>query len=228
MVPRMQLLLVEDDPTMQTTLQRALTRRGMEVAAVGDGKAALTQWVGRVPDAVILDLTLPGLDGLQVLQRARALGLRTPVLILTARGTVGDRVMGLNAGADDYLVKPFQKDELLARLNALVRRSAGFISPRVKAGDYELDLSRKELTVAGEVTVLTSFEYLILEYLMRNARQVVSKQQLLDQLYGDGEGDPNTIEVMVSRLRKKLDPEGSIQPISTIRRQGYIFSLACS
>jgi len=116
----------------------------------------------------------------------------------------------------------------LARLNALVRRSAGFISPRVKAGDYELDLSRKELTIAGEVTVLTSFEYLILEYLMRNARQVVSKQQLLDQLYGDGEGDPNTIEVMVSRLRKKLDPEGAISPISTIRRQGYIFNLSCS
>lgn len=111
MVPRMQLLLVEDDPTMQATLHRALTRRGMEVTAVGDGRAALSQWAARQPDAVILDLTLPGLDGLQVLQQARNRGMRTPVLILTARGTVGDRVMGLNAGADDYLPKPFDLDE---------------------------------------------------------------------------------------------------------------------
>ena len=124
MVPRMQLLLVEDDPTMQATLHRALTRRGMQVTAVGDGRAALTQWAALQPDAIILDLTLPGLDGLQVLQQARACGLRTPVLILTARGTVGDRVLGLNAGADDYLPKPFDLDELEARLRALLRRSA--------------------------------------------------------------------------------------------------------
>ncbi|OYY25748.1 MAG: two-component system response regulator, partial [Acidovorax sp. 35-64-16] len=124
MVPRMQLLLVEDDPTMQLTLQRALARRGMEVTAVGDGSAALRQWAARLPDAVVLDLTLPGLDGLQVLQQARTRGLRTPVLILTARGTVGDRVLGLNAGADDYLPKPFDLDELEARLRALLRRSA--------------------------------------------------------------------------------------------------------
>ena len=124
MVPRMRLLLVEDDPTMQSTLHRALTRRGMEVTAVGDGRAALGQWAAHQPDAVVLDLTLPGLDGLQVLQQARTRGLRTPVLILTARGTVGDRVMGLNAGADDYLPKPFDLDELEARLRALVRRSA--------------------------------------------------------------------------------------------------------
>ena len=126
------------------------------------------------------------------------------------------------------MVKPFHKEELLARLNALLRRSAGFIAPQIQAGPYRLDLLRKELQIDDQTVVLTHFEYTILEYLMRNARQVVSKQQLLDQLYGDGEGDPNTIEVMVSRLRKKLDPEGSIQPISTIRRQGYIFNLACS
>lgn len=124
MVPRMKLLLVEDDPTMQATLHRALSRRGMEVTPVGDGRAALAQWAAQPPDAVVLDLTLPGLDGLQVLQQARTRGLRTPVIILTARGTVGDRIMGLNSGADDYLPKPFDLDELEARLRALVRRSA--------------------------------------------------------------------------------------------------------
>ena len=121
----MQLLLVEDDATMQATLQRSLARRGMAVTALADGRAALAEWRARPPDAVVLDLTLPGLDGLQVLQQARAGGLRTPVLLLTARGTVGDRVLGLNAGADDYLPKPFDLDELEARLRALLRRSGG-------------------------------------------------------------------------------------------------------
>ncbi|GAO23691.1 two component transcriptional regulator [Alicycliphilus sp. B1] len=119
----MQLLLVEDDATMQATLQRSLARRGMAVTALADGRAALAEWRAHPPDAVVLDLTLPGLDGLQVLEQARAGGLRTPVLLLTARGTVGDRVLGLNAGADDYLPKPFDLDELEARLRALVRRS---------------------------------------------------------------------------------------------------------
>ena len=120
----MQLLLVEDDATMQATLQRSLSRRGMAVTALADGRAALAEWRAHPPDAVVLDLTLPGLDGLQVLAQARAAGLRTPVLLLTARGTVGDRVLGLNAGADDYLPKPFDLDELEARLRALLRRSA--------------------------------------------------------------------------------------------------------
>ena len=160
MVPRMQLLLVEDDPTMQATLHRALTRRGMEVTAVGDGRAALSQWTALQPDAVILDLTLPGLDGLQVLQQARSRGLRTPVLILTARGTVGDRVMGLNAGADDYLPKPFDLDELEARLRALVRRSADpAVAPlapsTVQIGAIRYDKDSGALYLHGEVMELT-------------------------------------------------------------------------
>src|SRR5258707_867305 len=124
-VRAMQLLLVEDDNAMRTTLQRTLIRRGIQVETAADGPSALAQWLVREPDAVVLDLSLPGLDGLQVLERARGQGLRTPVLILTARGTVGDRVLGLNAGADDYLAKPFDLEELQARLHALHRRRGG-------------------------------------------------------------------------------------------------------
>ncbi|MBZ6067247.1 response regulator [Aeromonas schubertii] len=224
----MKILLVEDDKLLNHHLTTVLGEAGNQIYNAHDGELAL-HFADNYPiDVGIVDLGLPGMDGLTLIRRLREQQIPFPIIILTARGNWQDKVEGLEAGADDYLVKPFQKDELLARLNALVRRSAGFISPRVCAGDYELDLSRKELKVAGEVVPLTSFEYLILEYLMRNARQVVSKQQLLDQLYGDGEGDPNTIEVMVSRLRKKLDPSGDIQPISTIRRQGYIFNLSCN
>lgn len=224
----MKILLVEDDKLLNHHLTTLLTETHNQVHSTDRAQVALHYATNYPIDVAIIDLGLPDLDGLHLIRGLRALQIPFPVIVLTARGNWQDKVEGLEAGADDYLVKPFQKDELLARLNALVRRSAGFISPRVKAGDYELDLSRKELTVASEVVVLTSFEYQILEYLMRNARQVVSKQQLLDQLYGDGEGDPNIIEVMVSRLRKKLDPEGIILPISTIRRQGYIFNLPCN
>ncbi|QFI54198.1 response regulator [Aeromonas simiae] len=224
----MKILLVEDDKLLNHHLTTVLTEAGNQVHSAHQAELA-QHYAHEYPiDVGIIDLGLPDMDGLSLIRALREQHIPFPIIILTARGNWQDKVEGLEAGADDYLVKPFQKDELLARLNALMRRSAGFISPKVQAGDYELDLSRKELTVKGEVVVLTSFEYLILEYLMRSARQVVSKQQLLDQLYGDGEGDPNTIEVMVSRLRKKLDPTGDIQPISTIRRQGYIFNLQCS
>lgn len=217
----MKILLVEDDKLLNHHLATLLTEAQNQVHSTDNAQVALHYATDYPIDVAIIDLGLPDMDGLQLIRQLRERQIPFPIIVLTARGNWQDKVEGLEAGADDYLVKPFQKDELLARLNALVRRSAGFISPRVKAGDYELDLSRKELTIGGEPVVLTSFEYLI-------ARQVVSKQQLLDQLYGDGEGDPNTIEVMVSRLRKKLDPEGNIQPISTIRRQGYIFNLSCN
>lgn len=204
----MKILLVEDDKLLNHHLATLLTEAQNQVHSTDNAQVALHYATDYPIDVAIIDLGLPDMDGLQLIRQLRERQIPFPIIVLTARGNWQDKVEGLEAGADDYLVKPFQKDELLARLNALVRRSAGFISPRVKAGDYELDLSRKELTIGGEPVVLTSFEYLILEYLMRNARQVVSKQQLLDQLYGDGEGDPNTIEVMVSRLRKKLDPGG--------------------
>lgn len=223
----MKILVLEDDKLLNHHITTLLTSNRNHVKSTDSAQVALHYAVDYPIDVAIVDLGLPDMDGLTFIRKLRVLKLVFPILVLTARGSWQDKVEGLEAGADDYLVKPFQKEELLARLNALVRRSAGCISPRIKAGNYELDLSRKEVYICGQSVVLTSFEYIILEYMMRNARQVISKQQLLDQLYGDNEGDPNIVEIMVSRIRKKLDPDGSIQPITTIRRQGYIFNIVC-
>ena len=226
MVPRMQLLLVEDDPTMQATLHRALTRRGMEVTAVGDGRAALSQWTALQPDAVILDLTLPGLDGLQVLQQARSRGLRTPVLILTARGTVGDRVMGLNAGADDYLPKPFDLDELEARLRALVRRSADpAVAPlapsSVQIGAIRYDKDSGALYLHGEVMELTPRELALMHALLAQPGHAVTKERLYELVFpGLLDVQYEAIEVVVYRLRKKLADTGLT--LMTLRGLGYL------
>ncbi len=226
MVPRMQLLLVEDDPTMQATLHRALTRRGMEVTAVGDGRAALSQWTALQPDAVILDLTLPGLDGLQVLQHARSRGLRTPVLILTARGTVGDRVMGLNAGADDYLPKPFDLDELEARLRALVRRSADpAVAPlapsTVQIGAIRYDKDSGALYFHGEVMELTPRELALMHALLAQPGHAVTKERLYELVFpGQLDVQYEAIEVVVYRLRKKL--AGTGLTLMTLRGLGYL------
>ena len=226
MVPRMQLLLVEDDPTMQATLHRALTRRGMEVTAVGDGRAALSQWTALQPDAVILDLTLPGLDGLQVLQQARSRGLRTPVLILTARGTIGDRVMGLNAGADDYLPKPFDLDELEARLRALVRRSADpAVAPlapsTVQIGAIRYDKDSGALYLHGEVMELTPRELALMHALLAQPGHAVTKERLYELVFpGQLDVQYEAIEVVVYRLRKKL--AGTGLTLMTLRGLGYL------
>ena len=226
MVPRMQLLLVEDDPTMQATLHRALTRRGMEVTAVGDGRAALSQWTALQPDAVILDLTLPGLDGLQVLQQARSRGLRTPVLILTARGTVGDRVMGLNAGADDYLPKPFDLDELEARLRALVRRSADpamapLAPSSVQIGAIRYDKDSGALYLHGEVMELTPRELALMHALLAQPGHAVTKERLYELVFpGQLDVQYEAIEVVVYRLRKKL--AGTGLTLMTLRGLGYL------
>ena len=228
MVPRMQLLLVEDDPTMQATLHRALTRRGMEVTAVGDGRAALSQWAARQPDAVILDLTLPGLDGLQVLQQARNRGMRTPVLILTARGTVGDRVMGLNAGADDYLPKPFDLDELEARLRALVRRSVDpgnnttpLAPSNVQIGAIRYDKNSGALYLNGEVMELTPRELALMHALLAQPGHAVTKERLYELVFpGQLDVQYEAIEVVVYRLRKKL--AGTGLTLMTLRGLGYL------
>ncbi|MBS0293702.1 MAG: response regulator [Proteobacteria bacterium] len=222
----MQLLLVEDDATMQATLQRSLTRRGMAVTALGDGRAALAEWRARPPDAVVLDLTLPGLDGLQVLEQARAGGLRTPVLLLTARGTVGDRVLGLNAGADDYLPKPFDLDELEARLRALVRRSGDAVpanppSNTVVLGALHYEKESGVIYLQDAPMDLTPREQALLRALLTQPGRAVTKERLYELVFpGQSEVQYEAIEVVVYRLRKKLAGTGAA--LMTLRGLGYL------
>ncbi|TXJ11021.1 MAG: response regulator transcription factor [Alicycliphilus sp.] len=222
----MQLLLVEDDATMQATLQRSLSRRGMAVTALADGRAALAEWRAHPPDAVVLDLTLPGLDGLQVLAQARAAGLRTPVLLLTARGTVGDRVLGLNAGADDYLPKPFDLDELEARLRALLRRSAdGSQTPTPPEGPVvgalRYDKDSGVIYLQDAPMDLTPREQALLRALLAQPGRALPKERLYELVFpGQSEVQYEAIEVVVYRLRKKLTDTGAT--LMTLRGLGYL------
>jgi two-component system response regulator PhoP len=168
------------------------------------------------------------MSGLDLIREFRSQGKTFPILILTARGNWQDKVEGLAAGADDYVVKPFQFEELEARLNALLRRSSGFAQSSIEAGPLVLDTNRKQALVNGESLQLTAFEYRILEYLMRHHQQVVAKERLIEQLYpDDDERDPNVIEVLVGRLRRKLETAAGFKPIDTVRGQGYIFNELC-
>lgn len=219
----MKLLLVEDDPSMQVALQRTLRNRGMAVEVCGDGRAALAQWKASVPDVVLLDLTLPGLDGLLVLEQARAAGLKTPVLILTARGTVGDRVIGLNTGADDYLPKPFDLDELEARLRALHRRRAGAGEAAEPAGVGGLRCDRDSGAIywRDEVLELAPRELALLQALLARPGHAVAKERLFELVFpGEGDVQYEAIEVVVYRLRKKLAPTGC--RLVTLRGLGYL------
>lgn len=221
----MRLLLVEDDQVMQTTLARALTRRGMQVSAVGDGIEALSAWTSRPPHVMVLDLSLPGMDGLQVLREGRQRGLQTPVLLLTARGTVGDRIVGLNSGADDYLPKPFDLDELEARLRALVRRNPDFdergTSAEQMLGTLRHDKSSGAIYHLDEVLELTPRELALLQALMAKPGHAVSKEQLFDLVFpGEQDVQYEAIEVVVYRLRKKLaDTQTTLM---TLRGLGYL------
>ncbi|MFT5236408.1 MAG: two-component system response regulator PhoP [Shewanella sp.] len=224
----MRILVVEDDPILSHHLKVQLSELGNQVQVALTAKEGFYQATNYPIDVAIIDLGLPDQDGISLIQSLRDAELKAPVLILTARVNWQDKVEGLNAGADDYLVKPFQKEELVARLDALVRRSAGFVKPVITSGPLDLDLAAKQVIMHDEVMEITAFEYQILEYLMRHCHEVVAKQRLLDVVYADKEGDPNTIEVMVSRLRKKLTLGGLDNPIATIRGQGYKFNLPCS
>ena len=220
----MKVLLVEDDPSMLTTLERALARRGMEVTGCSDGLQALERWRAAPPDVVLLDLTLPGLDGLEVLARARRGGLATPVLILTARGTVGDRIIGLNTGADDYLPKPFDLDELEARVRALHRRGhqAGTAeSPDVRVGRLRLERESGAVYRDADVLDLTPRESALMQALMARPGHAVSKERLFELVFpGESDVQFEAVEVVVYRLRKKL--AGSGAALVTLRGLGYL------
>jgi two-component system response regulator TctD len=219
----MKLLLVEDDPSMQATLQRTLSRRGMEVTACADGRHALERWRSSAPDVVLLDLTLPGLDGLQVLEQGRRSGLQTPVLILTARGTVGDRVIGLNTGADDYLPKPFDLDELEARLRALHRRRppSGEQAPSYSVGPLRYDRDSGAIYHGTQVLELTPRELALLQALMARPGHAVSKERLFELVFpGEADVQYEAVEVVVYRLRKKLADTGVT--LMTLRGLGYL------
>lgn len=223
----MRLLVVEDESLLRQQLEQGLTKEGYVVDAAEDGKAGLYYATEYDYDAGIVDLGLPEIDGISLIQQVRAAGKDFPILILTARGDWQDKVAGLDAGADDYVVKPFQLEEILARLNALMRRAAGFAKPKLDFGPLSLDLTAKRLTVSGDAVDLTAYEYKMLEYLMLHPGQVISKTELTEHLYAqDYDRDSNVLEVFVRRLRQKLDPEQTLKPIETVRGQGYRFSLA--
>ena len=210
---------------MQATLQRTLSRRGLQVTPCTDGRLALERWQSTLPDVVMLDLTLPGLDGLQVLEQARRAGLSTPVLILTARGTVGDRIIGLNTGADDYLAKPFDLDELEARLRALHRRSASVsgesaASPQAM-GTLRYDKDSGAIYHRDQVLELTPRELALMHALMAKPGHAVSKEKLFELVFpGEADVQYEAIEVVVYRLRKKLAHTGVT--LMTLRGLGYL------
>jgi two-component system response regulator TctD len=220
----MKLLLVEDDPAMQTALRRALQRRGMEVDLCGDGTSALAHWRASAPDVVMLDLTLPGMDGLQVLEEARREGLATPVLILTARGTVGDRILGLNTGADDYLAKPFDLDEVEARVRALARRrpsAAAETAGSATVGTLRYDRESGAIYHSGEVLELTPRELALMRALIAKPGQAISKERLFELVFpGEADVQYEAVEVVVYRLRKKLAHTGT--RLVTLRGLGYL------
>ncbi|CUR45938.1 Transcriptional regulatory protein PhoP [Alloalcanivorax xenomutans] len=224
----MKLLVVEDEALLRHHLYSRLGEQGHVVDAVADAEEALYRAREYHHDLAIVDLGLPGMSGLDLIREIRHQGWNFPILVLTARGNWQDKVEGLAAGADDYVVKPFQFEELEARLNALLRRASGFVQSTIEAGPLVLDLNRRQARVGEHSLSLTAYEYRILEYLMRHHQQVVSKDRLMEQLYPDDQDrDPNVIEVLVGRLRRKLDQSGDFRPIETVRGQGYLFIERC-
>jgi len=222
----MRMLIIEDDDTLRETLARQLGAEGFAVEQAADGREGLYYAKEYPIDLAIVDLGLPEVSGIDIIREVRAAGKTFPILILTARDRWQDKVDGLSAGADDYVVKPFHFEEINARLSALVRRTGGWASSILSAGPVTLDMSRQELKVNEESVELTSFEYKIIEYLMVRAGEVISKTELTERLYDqDFERDSNVIEVFIGRLRKKLDPDNSLKPIETLRGRGYRFAL---
>jgi two-component system, OmpR family, response regulator PhoP len=223
------VLLVEDETLLRESLSLQLRQAGFNVDTAADGAEGLFAGLEYPIDVAIIDLGIPKVSGLELIKKLRARGRRFPILILTARDRWEDKVIGLQAGADDYMVKPFHVAEVQARLQALLRRAAGWVSAALVCPPIVLDTRTQTVTVNDAAIELTTFEYRLLEHLMLCAGQVISKTELTERLYAESdERDSNVIEVLIGRLRRKLDPQDIIQPIETLRGRGYRFALARS
>ncbi|MDO7084730.1 response regulator transcription factor [Pseudocolwellia sp. AS88] len=218
----MRLLLVEDDIELQTNLKKQLMLENYSVDVASDGESGLFQGMEYPYDAAIIDIGLPKIDGISVIKSLRDKQFTFPIIVLTARDSWQDKVAGLDAGADDYLTKPFQPEELAARLNALIRRSVGQASPVIENGPISINTKSMSVAVDGNNVSLSSYEYKLLEYLMLHINEVKSKSVLTEHIYDqDFDLDSNVIEVFIRRLRKKLDPDSKHGFIETLRGQGY-------
>ncbi|MDX1749983.1 MAG: response regulator transcription factor [Methylophaga sp.] len=222
----MRVLLIEDEPHLREQIGQHLRQHQLTVDMSADGEEGLFLGSEYPYDVAVIDLGLPKLSGIEVIKQLREQNITFPILILTARGRWQDKVEGLEAGADDYLVKPFHFEELLARLNALARRAAGWSNSTMRCGPVELTPASQQVTVNQSAIELTAFEYRLLHYLMLHAGEVISKTELTDHIYEqDQDRDSNVIEVFVKRLRNKLDPEKVLNPIETLRGRGYRLTL---
>lgn len=222
----MRVLIIEDEPPLRAQLRSGLESQGYRVDDSGNGRDGFYLATEYPFDAAIVDLGLPGLSGIEIIRALRQQGKTLPILILTARGRWQDKVEGLEAGADDYLAKPFQMEELQARLKALLRRAAGSAGQILRGGPVSIDLAAQKVSVAGREVDLTAYEYRLLEYLMQQRGKVIAKSELADYLYPrDEDRDSNVLEVLLGRLRRKLDPDSALQPIETLRGRGYRFTL---
>lgn len=222
----MRILIIEDEVKLQKQIRQQLEGDGYMVDTCDNGEEGLYIASEYPLDAAIVDIGLPGLSGLEVIAALRKRGSLLPILILTARNSWQDKVSGLEMGADDYLVKPFQMEELQARLRALLRRASAIPDKLLKAGPITLNMAEQTVKMNDLIVDLTTFEYRLLEHLLRHQGEVISKQMLTDYLYPhDDNHDSNVLEVMIGRLRRKLDPDGNLNPIETLRGRGYRFSI---
>jgi two-component system response regulator PhoP len=222
----MRILVIEDEVALRGQLMARLSAEGYRCEATGDGAEGLYLASEYPFDVALVDLGLPTISGTEIIRGLRAAGSLLPILVLTARGRWQDKVEGLEAGADDYLAKPFEMDELLARLRALLRRAHGAATQELRAGPVRLDRATQRVWVGERLVELTAFEFRLLEHLMTRRGRVLSKRELADYLYPqDEDRDSNVLEVLLGRLRRKLDPDGQLAPIETLRGRGYRFTL---
>lgn len=222
----MRVLVVEDDPRLLETLTAKLREAGFAVDASADGREGLYLGDEFPVDLAIIDLGLPEVPGLELIRKLREHGRDFPILVLTARTEWQDKVAGLEAGADDYLTKPFHPEELMARINALMRRAGGHAQPEVQLGPISVDLTAQRVRLDGKEVDLTTYEFKVLQYLLMHPDEVVTKTDLSEHIYEeDADRDSNVIEVFIGRLRRKLDPDGELKPIETLRGRGYRLAL---